>query len=129
MKRQKRHIGRVCGAAVLALGLVVGPAVAANADAWSTYSNAGVLRASAAYSQSNKALSVTDNSADGWGARVQYDLIGGAGGSGYLDNTAGANTTRSRTISALYTGIQFRACSINNGIVVGCASAYASSYI
>lgn len=120
----KRRMGRIVGSAVLALGLVAGPAIAANADATSSYTNAGVLRAVASYTSSTNVLAVTDKANDGWGARAQYTLTiaPSVADTGYFDNTAGANQTRTTTISSLYQNISFRACSINNWVVVGCYS-------
>lgn len=116
----KSRMSKIAATAALAIALVAVPSIAANADASSTYTKSGVLRASVYYSTSSNKLTITDRANDGWGARVQ--ISDSLGGNGYYDNTSGANTTRTINYLSLTPYFQIRACSINNWVVVGCGN-------
>lgn len=103
-------------------GLVFGALAvggAANADAYPSYSNGGILRTNVTYISSTNKLSVYDAYADGWGGRAQWNTNGGA--SGTHDNILGVGTSTSTTTSGAGTTITLRACAINNGVNIGCS--------
>lgn len=112
---------RVAAAAAFSLALVAGPTVAANANVGSSYSNANIVRATAGWTSNTDTLTVTDRANDGWGARVRADFAQGI--DFFIDNTSGANTTRSQGVLTIAgDAVRIQACAINNSIVIGCAA-------
>lgn len=121
----KKKIGMLSAVVLAAGALVLGPSVAAMADASASYSNGGYQRATAYWNAGADRLSASDVRNDGWGARTKWETK--AGGIGTFDNTDGAGTTKNKTITGVGQ-IRIRACSINNGNDIGCSgfSAYSA---
>ncbi|MBW9111300.1 hypothetical protein [Microbacterium ureisolvens] len=116
----KKRMTAIAGAIVVTVGLIAGPAVAANADASATYTYSSVLRASSYWNASTDTMSTTDHYNDGWGSRIKWNLEGNTTNS-QLDNIKGAGQTESQGLWVLPSWrFRVQACSINNGTQVGC---------
>ncbi|MFT4157520.1 MAG: hypothetical protein QM630_06275 [Microbacterium sp.] len=114
----KKKAGYVAAVFTAVLALVIGPAVAATADASANYYNGGYLRSSAYYNASKDRASTTDERNDGWGSRVRWELNAGGGGS--KDDINGAGSTDYGYPSfGSSNKIRIKSGSVNNGVHIG----------
>lgn len=118
---KKKKMSYVATVVAAILALVLGPSVAALADASASHTNGGYLRSSAYYNASYDRASTTDERNDGWGSRVRWEL--NMGGGHYKDNISGAGSTAYGYPSfGTSTQIKIKSCSVDNSLEKGCGS-------